>query len=79
VPEELMKWVIPSREIENLMSLKEFVDKIRIFQTLLKSQALSYIEHHLRRSLEVEDSELPDNEIIELVLRDICIGYRVHP
>jgi hypothetical protein len=30
---------------------------------------LSYFEHHSRRRLETEDSEVPDNKIIELVLK----------
>jgi hypothetical protein len=51
--------------------MKEPADKTRIFQTLLKGQALSYVEHHLMRRLEAEDSEIPDNELIELVLRNI--------
>jgi hypothetical protein len=42
---------------------------------LLKGQALSYFEHHLMRRLEAEDSEVPDNELIELVLRDVGLEY----
>jgi hypothetical protein len=63
------------REIENLISMKEPDDKTRIFRTLLKGQALSYFEHHLMRRVEAEDSEVPDNELIELVLRDIGLDY----
>jgi hypothetical protein len=63
------------REIENLMPMKEPADKIRMFQNLLKGQALSYFEHHLMRRLEAEDSDVPDNELIELVLRDIGLEY----
>jgi hypothetical protein len=59
------------REIENLMPMKEPADKTRMFQTLLKGQALSYFEHHLMRRLEEEDSDVSDNELIELVLRDV--------
>jgi hypothetical protein len=58
-------------EIENLMLFKEPANKTMMFWTSLKSQALSYFEHHLRRRLEIEDSELPDNDIIELVPSDI--------
>jgi hypothetical protein len=46
-----------------------------MFQTLLKGQTLSYFEHHLRRRLEAEDSDVPDNELIELVLRDVGLEY----
>jgi hypothetical protein len=42
---------------------------------LLKDQALPYFGHHVRRSLEASDSELPDNQFIELVLRDIVLEY----
>jgi hypothetical protein len=53
------------REIENLMPMEEPAD----------NQALSYFEHHLMRMLEAEDSEVPDNELIEIVLRDVGLEY----
>jgi hypothetical protein len=62
-------------EIENLMPMKEPADKTRMFQTLLKGQALSYFEHHCMRRLEAEDSDVPDNVLIELVLRDAGLEY----
>jgi hypothetical protein len=62
-------------EIENLMPMKEPANKTRIFRTLLKRQALSYFEHHLMRGLETEDSDVPEIEIIELVLRDLGLEY----
>jgi hypothetical protein len=46
-----------------------------MFWTLLKVQALSYFEHHLMKRLETEDSEVQDNELIELVLRDVGLEY----
>jgi hypothetical protein len=36
---------------------------------------VSYFEHHLMRRLEAEDSDVPDNELIELVLRDVGLEY----
>jgi hypothetical protein len=63
------------REIENPIPMNEPADKTRMFQTLLKGQALSYFEHHLMRRLEAEDLEVPDNELIELVLRDVGLEY----
>jgi hypothetical protein len=63
------------REIENLMPMKEPADNTRMFRTLLKGQALSYFEHQLRRMFEAEDSEVPDNDLIELVLRDVSLEY----
>jgi hypothetical protein len=70
-PEDWIKWVIAFREIENLMPMKESADKTRMFRTLLKVQSLSYFECHLMRRLETEDSEITDNELIELVLRGV--------
>jgi hypothetical protein len=61
------------------MPLKEPDDKTRIFQTLLKVQAFSYFEHYLRRRLEVEDSELPGNELIELVFKELYTGLEYIP
>jgi hypothetical protein len=67
--------VMTFREIENLIPMKEPADKTRMFWTLLKVQALSYFEHHLMRRLEAEYSDVPDNELIELVLRDVSLEY----
>jgi hypothetical protein len=74
-PKDWIKWVMTLREIENLIPMKESVHKTRIFRTLLNGQALSYFEHHLIRRLEAEYSEVPDNELIELVLRDVGLEY----
>jgi hypothetical protein len=63
------------REIENLTPMKEPADKTKMFRTLLKGQALSFFEHHLMRRLEAEDSDVPDNDLIELVLRDVGLEY----
>jgi hypothetical protein len=73
--EEWIKWVMAFRDIENLMALKEPADKTRMFWILLKGQALSYFEHHLMRRLEAEDSRVPDNKLIETVLRDVGLEY----
>jgi hypothetical protein len=66
--------VIAFREIENLMAMKKPSDKTRMSRTLLKGQALSYFEHYLMRRLEAEDY-VPNNELIELVLRDVGLEY----
>jgi hypothetical protein len=58
---------------ENLMPLKKPDEKTRIFWTLLKVQSFSYFEHHLRRRLGLEDSEVPNNYIIELVITELHI------
>jgi hypothetical protein len=74
-PEDWIKWLMAFREIENLMPMKDPADKIKMFRTLLKGQALSYFEHHIMRRLEAEDLDVPDNELIELVLRDVGLEY----
>jgi hypothetical protein len=63
------------REIENIKPLKEPADKTKIFRTLLKGQALSYFKHHFRKRLDAEVSKLPDNDLLELVIRDIDLEY----
>ena len=57
------------------MSIRELVNKSKRLRTLLKGQALSYFEHHLRKRLDAEDSELPDNDLLELVIRDVGLEY----
>jgi hypothetical protein len=44
----------------------------RDFWNLLKVQAISYFWHHLKKRLELEDTELPKNDLMKLVVRDIC-------
>jgi hypothetical protein len=67
--------VIAFQEIEKLMTMKETADKTRMFRSLLKGQALSYFEHQLMRRMEGEDSDIPDNEIKDLVLRNVGLEY----
>jgi hypothetical protein len=74
-PEKWIKWVMAFFEIKNLMPMKKPVDKTRMFRILFKSQSLSYFEDHLMRRMEAEDSEVPEYEFIELVLRDIDLEY----
>jgi hypothetical protein len=77
--EESIKWFISLCEIENLIPVKDPADKNRMFYTLLKVQSLPYFEQDLMRRLEEEDSEILDNEPIELVLRDMYIGLQYIP
>jgi hypothetical protein len=44
-----------------------------MIQTLLKGQGLNYFKNHLKKRLEAEKSDVPDNELIELVLRDVIL------
>jgi hypothetical protein len=63
------------REIENMMPMKQPADNTRMFRIFLEDQALSYFEHHLRKRLEAEHSDVLDNELIELFLRDVGLEY----
>jgi hypothetical protein len=74
-PEDWIKWVMAFRAIDNLIPMKEPADKTRMIRILLKVQALSYFEHHLMRRLEAEDSDVTDNELIELLIRDAGLEY----
>jgi hypothetical protein len=71
-PEECMRRMA-FRKIENLMPMKEPSDKTRMFCTLMKGQILSYFEHHLRMT------EIPENELIELIFRYIKLEYIPKP
>jgi hypothetical protein len=55
--------------------MKEPADKTRMFRTLSKGQAKPCLILNIMRRLEAEDSDVPDNELIELVLRDIGLEY----
>jgi hypothetical protein len=65
--------LISNREIENLMPLKEPADKTRIVQTLLHGKSLSDLEHTIEKRLHAEDSDLSDNDFIELIMKEMCI------
>jgi hypothetical protein len=47
-PGDWIKSVMPFRDIENLIPLKEPADKTRMFRTLMESSLESF-DHHLRR------------------------------
>jgi hypothetical protein len=58
-----------------MIPLKKPSGKTKIFWTLMKVKVLSHFEYHLTRRMEAEDSELLNNELIELVVRDIGLEY----
>jgi hypothetical protein len=69
--EDWAKWLMAYHKIETLMILKEPADKSKMVRILLKGQALLYFKHHLKRRLDAEVAELPDNMLLELVMRDV--------
>jgi hypothetical protein len=70
-----IKWLMRYREVENLMEICEPADKSKMVGILLKGQALSYFEHHLKRRLDAEDLDLPDSDLLELVMHDVGLKY----
>jgi hypothetical protein len=74
-PEDWTKWLMGYRNMEIMTPLREPSDKSKMLQTLLKGRALSQFEHHLRKCLGAEDIELPDHDLLELVIRDVGLEY----
>jgi hypothetical protein len=72
--EDWIKWLIGYRKVEILMEICEPADKSKMLWILLNGQALSYFEHHLKKRLDAEDSDLPDNDLLELVIRDVGLN-----
>ena len=62
-------------KIETLRMLKVPADKSKMMKMLLKGQALSYFEHHLKKRVDAEDSELLDNMRLELSMHDVGLEY----
>jgi hypothetical protein len=73
--EDWVKWLMAYHNIESLMDLNEPAHKSKMVRTLLKGQALSHFEHHLQKRLEAEDWDLPDNDLLERVLRNVGLEY----
>jgi hypothetical protein len=38
-------------------------------------ETLSYFEHHLKKKMEAEVSEFSENDLIELLVKDIGLRY----
>jgi hypothetical protein len=57
------------------MNLIKPADKSKMTRTLLKCPALSHFEAYLRKRLGAENYGLPDNDLLELVLRDVGLAY----
>jgi hypothetical protein len=67
-PEDWIKWLMGYCDLEIMMPFREPSDKSKMLQTLLKGRALSQFENHLRKCLGAEDIELPDDDLLELVI-----------
>jgi hypothetical protein len=70
-PEEWIKWLMGYRDLEVMMPLRETSERTKMLQTLLKGRALAQFAYHLGKRLCAEDIELPDHELLELVVRDL--------
>jgi hypothetical protein len=74
-PEEWIKWLMGYRDLEVMMPLKETSERFKMLCTLLKGRALAQFDYHLGKRLCAEDIELPDHEMLELVIRDLGLDY----
>jgi hypothetical protein len=57
------------------MPLKETSERTKMLCTLLKGRALAQFDYHLGKRLCAEDIVLLDHELLELVIRDLGLGY----
>ena len=62
-------------EIEVMMSLKEPGEIVKMIRTLLKGRTLGKFEYQQCKSLNAEDIEIPDHELLEIVLIDLGLDY----
>jgi hypothetical protein len=67
------------REIENLMPLKNPNHNTKMLWNLMRSQDLPYFKHHLKTRLEVEESEIPEKELIEIAIAELYMGLEYIP
>jgi hypothetical protein len=74
-PEEWIKWLMDYRDLEVMMPLKETSERTKMIWTLLKGRALAQFDYHLSKQVCAEDIELPDHELLELVIRDLGLDY----
>jgi hypothetical protein len=62
-------------DLELLMPLKEPLDRTKMLRTMLKGRVLSLFEYHLSKRCGGEDIETKDQELLELVIRDLGLDY----
>ena len=74
-PEEYIRWLMGYRDLELLMPLKEPSDRTKMLRTILKGRALSLFEYHLSKRCGGEDIETSDQELLELVIRDLGLDF----
>jgi hypothetical protein len=63
------------RDLEVMMPLKENSEKTKMIRTLLKGRALAQFDYHLSKRVCAEDIEIPDRELLGLVIRDLGLDY----
>jgi hypothetical protein len=74
-PEEWIKWLMEYRDLEVMIPLKETSEQTKMIRTLLKGRALAQFDYHLSKQVCAEDIELPDHELLELVIRYLGLDY----
>ena len=74
-PEEYIRWLMGYRDLELLMPMKEPSDRTKMLRTILKGRALSLFEYHLSKRCGGEDIETSDQDLLELVIRDLGLDF----
>jgi hypothetical protein len=74
-PEEYIRWLMGYRNLELLMPLKEPSDRTKMLCTMLKGRNLSLFEYHLFKRCGGKDIETTDQELLELVIRDLGLDF----
>jgi hypothetical protein len=74
-PEKWIKWLMAYRDLEGMMPLKETSERTKMIRMLLKGRALAQFDYHLNKRVFAEDIELPDHELLELVMRGLGLDY----
>ena len=74
-PEEWIKWLMSYHDMEVMMPLREPGERVKMLRTLLKGLDLAQFDYHIGRRINAEDSEIPDHELLEVVIIDLGLDY----
>jgi hypothetical protein len=74
-PEEWIKWLLTYHDLEVMMPLKEASERTKMIRTLLKGRVSAQFDYYLNKQVHAEDIELPDHDLLDLVIRDLGLDY----
>jgi hypothetical protein len=63
------------RNLEVIMQLKVTLERTKTIRTLPDNRKLAQFDYHCSKRVRAEDIELPDHELLELVIRDLGLDY----